>query len=174
MDRAVPASAKSAAIVAGWSFVAEFAVSWLVFSPFKWSLSDVISILISSAFWAVVIMPIGYVVALIATCVFAVPPFLILQAKGRAASATRTICGLGGFAVGTLIWLVAIYRGSPPGAMMFEWWGSALIVGGLAGAAGGMAFSRTALSDRGLLHDGTGRPLVALIGRLNGVSIPAR
>ncbi|MFM9939475.1 MAG: hypothetical protein ACKVP7_08275 [Hyphomicrobiaceae bacterium] len=96
MDRAVPASAKSAAIVAGWAFAAEFAVILLVLSPFNWSLSDVISILISSAFWAVVIMPISYIVALTATCAFAVPPFLFLQSKGRAASATRTVCGLAG------------------------------------------------------------------------------
>jgi len=122
----------------------------LFLSPFKLAASDVISILISSVFWAVVIMPIGYVVALISTCVFAVPPVLILQSQGRTASATRTVCGLGGFAVGAMIWLVAIYRVCPPGAMMLGWWSTAFIVGGLAGAAGGMAFARTALSDRGL------------------------
>lgn len=150
MDRAVPAAAKSAAIVAGLAYAADFAFILLFLSPFKLAASDAIGILISSVFWAMVIMPIGYVVALIATCVFAVPPFLMLQSRGRAASATRTVCGLGGFAVGTLIWLGAVHHGSSPGAMIVGWWGSAIIVGGLAGAAGGMAFSRTALSDRGL------------------------
>lgn len=126
----------------------DFAFNMLFLSPLKLVASDVVGILISSLLWAIVIMPVGYVVALIATCVFAVPSFLILQSKGRAAMATPSVCGSGGFAVGSLIWLLAIYRGSPAGAMMVGWWTTAFIVGGLAGAAGGMAFSRAALSDR--------------------------
>src|SRR5579872_5972782 len=75
-------------------------------------------------------VPVSFIVAI---CAY---PFL----RGLR-GATRKAFGITGFLVGSLVWF-GVWWGVPQGNLFFGSWISVLVIGGLAGSAGGLAFGR--------------------------------
>lgn len=87
-----------------------------------------------------------FVLALLFSFVITVPASLVIGAcaypfLNTIRAVDHWAFGIVGFVVGTLIWLGLSSTG-PAGNLYFESWISVFVIGGFAGCAGGLAFSR--------------------------------